>query len=102
MYFQDRVLQFMDRAPERWEQKLSLSEYASLEDAKKRYYKPLFDKYKTKKIRDYDPEYGYFVGWRPIQIGLGNPVAYEYVGYLSARMIDDVFRSNILMERILS
>lgn len=101
MDFIERTLMAMNQAPEGWPQKLSLAEYAVLDDERKRYYGPLFAKYRTKKVRDYDPDYGHFVGWRPIQVGIGDPVGYEYVGYIAAKAIDAALNSNVLMERVL-
>lgn len=97
----ERVLMATNKAPEGWHQKVGLAEYAALDEERKKYYNPLFAKYRTKKVRDYDPDYGHFVGWRPIQVGVGEPIGYEYVGYLPAKAIDAILNSNVLMERVL-
>lgn len=95
------VVSFLNKAPEGWLDKLNLKQYATLDEERKKYYGLLFATYRTKKIRDYDPEDGAFVGWKPIQIGIGNPIGYKYIGYFAARMVDDVLRSNVLIDRIL-
>lgn len=87
--------------PDGWKQNLSVEEYAESGD-KKKHYRPLYAKYRTKKIRDYDFDYGNFVGWKPVQVGIGEPIGYEYVGYFEAHMIDQVEKSNVLMARILN
>lgn len=97
-----RIITSFNRAPDGWKQDLSLSEYNSLDSERRKYYAPLYAKYRTKKIRDYDPDYGNFVGWKPIQVGIGNPIGYEHVGYFAAKMIDSVNNSNVLMSRILN
>jgi hypothetical protein len=102
MNFTNVIALTMGSAPEGWAERLALKGFAELDGERKKYYEPLYAKYRTKKIRDYDPDYGNFVGWRPIQIGLGEPIGYRYVGYFAARMIDDVLRSNVLMARVLS
>lgn len=103
MIFNQRVLDVTlgSKAPDGWKQKVTLKQYAKLDDRQK-YYKPLYAKYRTKKIRDYDPDYGNFVSWRPIQVGIGEPIGYEYVGYIEARLIDQVLSSNVLMDRVLN
>lgn len=103
MMFNDKVLNLslgMD-APAGWKQKVTLKQYAKLGDRQK-YYGPLYAKYRTKKIRDYDPDYGNFVGWKPIQVGIGEPIGYKYVGYWSARLIDQINSSNVIMDRVLN
>jgi hypothetical protein len=102
MIFNDRIDMVMNKAPDGWSQKLSLKQQAKLDEERKKYYKPLFAKYRTKKVRDYDYDTGAFCGWKPIQIGIGDPVGYEYVGYFAARMIDQINSSNIIMKRVLS
>jgi hypothetical protein len=103
MNFSDRVLTTtMGPPPKGWLEKLTLKQYAKFDDERKKYYEPLYAKYRTKKIRDYDPDYGNFVGWRPIQVGIGDPVGYKYVGYWAARTIDQINNSNVLMKRILN
>lgn len=103
MNFNERVLTVTANRtpPEGWLQKLTLKQYAELNNERKKYYEPLYAKYRTKKIRDYD-EYDNFAGWKPIQIGIGNPISYEYVGYWTARTIDQINNSNVLMSRILN
>ncbi len=101
MNFSERIIMANKQAPDGWKQKLSLEEYALIDADKKKYYAPLFAKYRTKKIRDYDPDYGNFVGWRPISVGVGAPIGYEYVGYMAAKMIDNALSSNVLMSRIM-
>lgn len=101
MQFSEQIILAMDRAPTGWPVKLSLRQYAKLDDERKRYYKPLFAKYRTKKVRDYDPDCGHFVGWRPVEIGIGDPIGYKYVGYLAARVIDSIFTTNVFMQRVL-
>lgn len=96
-----QVINFTNSAPDGWAEKLTLKQYYNLDTERKKYYEPLYAKYRTKKIRDYDVETGSFVGWRPIDIGIGEPVGYKYVGYFAARMIDNVMRSDILMSRVL-
>lgn len=100
MNFSERVLTMGMEAPEGWKQKVTLKQYAKLGDRQK-YYEPLYAKYRTKKIRDYD-ECDNFAGWKPIQIGIGDPIAYEYVSYWAARTIDQLNSSNVLTERILN
>lgn len=97
-----QVITSIDRAPEGWLQRLSLGEYDALDDKARRYYEPLFARYRTKKVRDYDPDYGNFVGWRPIQVGVGEPIGYKYVGYIAAQAIDRIMDSNVLTARVLS
>lgn len=99
MNFSDKVLLIGMAAPEGWKQKVTLKQYAKLGDRQK-YYEPLYAKYRTKKIRDYDPDYGNFIGWRPIQVGIGDATTYKYVGYWVARTIDQLNSSNVLTERI--
>lgn len=101
MIFSQRVLMVMNKAPAGWAQKLSLRQYAKLDDERKKYYQPTYAKYRTKKVRDYDFDTGQFVGWRPIDIGIGDPIGYKYVGYLAARAMDQINSSNVLMKRIL-
>lgn len=95
------AISFANKAPEGWKEKLTLDEYAKLEDERKQYYKPLFAKYRTKKVRDYDLDTGKYVGWKETQVGIGEPTGYEYVGYFTAKMIDDILNSNVLMQRIM-
>jgi hypothetical protein len=103
MQFSERVLTAtMGSAPEGWLDKLTLEQYAELDEERKPYYEPLFGRYRTKKIRDYDPDYGNFVGWRPVQVGVGDPIAYKYVGYFAAKTIDAALKSNVLASRILA
>lgn len=103
MNFTDRVLDLTrGRAPDGWPEKLDLEGYSKLDSERKKYYEPLYAKYRTKKIRDYDPDYGNFVGWRPIQVGVGDPIGYRYVGYIAARTIDQVNSSNVLMARVMN
>lgn len=101
MLFNDLVT-FDKRAPEGWKQKLSLSQYNKLDDEKKKYYQPLYAKYKTKKRRSYDYDTGAYCGWEEYQVGIGSPTSYEYVGYFAARTIDQMLNSNVLMDRILN
>lgn len=101
MQFNERIMHIMDKPRDGSKERLSLAEYAELGDDRKRYYAPLYAKYRTKKVRDYDPDCGHFVGWRPIQVGVGEPVAYEHVGYFAARMIDSLYSSNVLTSRII-
>lgn len=102
MIFNNRVLLIMNKAPEGWKQKLTLKQFDKLVKDNKKYYKPLFAIYRTKKIRDYDPETGAYAGWKSVQIGVGEPIGYEYVGYFEAKLIDNLLKSNILMSRILA
>jgi hypothetical protein len=95
------AINFAYEPPEGWKKKVTLAQYAKLGD-KQKYYEPLYAKYRTKKIRDYDIDTGQFVGWRPIQVGIGDPTSYKYVGYFEARMIDQINSSNVLMDRVLN
>lgn len=97
----DAIVSFDKRAPKGWKQNVGVAEYEQLDDRQK-YYEPLYAKYRTKKIRDYDPDYGNFVGWKPIQVGLGEPISYRYVGYFEARVIDQLLSSNVLMQRVMN
>lgn len=98
----DRVMLALYKAPPGYPERLSLSGYEALDDERKRHYEPLYAKYRTKKVRDYDPDYGYFVGWKPVQVGMGEPVGYKYIGYISAKLIDLVMDSSVLTTRILN
>jgi hypothetical protein len=102
MMFNDRVLMIGMEAPEGWKQKLTILQYEKLDDEKKKYYKPLFAKYRTVKHRTYDFDTGQFCGWEPHQVGIGAPIGYEYVGYWAALTIDQLNSSNVLMERVLN
>lgn len=97
----NEVVSFMNKAPDGWREKLSLDEYDNLDDERKKYYEPLFAKYRTKKVRDYDLDYGNFIGWRAIKVGIGKPIGHKYVGYFAAKMIDDTLKSNVLMDRVM-
>lgn len=101
MNFSERVLlTTMGPSPKGWEQNVTLKQYAKLGDRQK-YYEPVYAKYRTKKIRDYD-EYDTFAGWKPIQVGIGEPISYKYMGYYAARTIDQINSSNVLMDRVLN
>lgn len=97
-----RVMMALDKAPTGWPERLFLTEYSALDSERKKYYSPLYAKYRTKKIRDYDLDYGNFVGWKPIQVGVGEPVGYKYVGYVAATTIDRVMDSSVLVKRAIS
>lgn len=98
----DSISMAMDKPLEGWPVKLTLKQYTKLDDDRKRYYGSLYAKYRTKKIRDYDQDTGKFCGWRPIQVGIGEPIGWKYVGYLAAKLIDDTLSSNVLMSRVLN
>lgn len=89
-----------DDCPQR-KVKLSLQEFAALEYGRGKYYAPIYAKYRTKKIRDYDLDTGDFAGWKAIQVGIGECVGYEYIGYFEARLVDSILNSNVLMKRVL-
>lgn len=89
------------KAPDGWLEKISVEDYNLLSAERSLYYGPMYAKYRAKKIRDYDPDYGYFVGWRTIQVGIGDPVGYKYHGYIGARAIDAVLRSSVLTARVM-
>jgi hypothetical protein len=95
------VTMTINKPPKGWPETLTLTQYEKLDDERKKYYHPTYDKYRTKKVRDYDFDTGEFVGWKPIQIGLGAVTGYEYVGYYAAKEIDAILNSNVLMQRIL-
>lgn len=95
------TISLTNKPPDGWKLKLSLKQYDKLDAERRKYYEPLYAKYRTKKIRDYDMDYGNFVGWKPIDVGIGEPIGYKYVGYWSARLIDQVNSSNVLMSRIM-
>lgn len=102
MTFTDKISFVMDKAPAGWKQRLSLFGYDKLDNERKQYYGPVYARYRTKKVRDYDFDTGQFCGWKPVQVGIGVPIGYKYVGYFVAREIDQINRSNILMRRVLS
>lgn len=101
MQFNERVIQTLtDRPPEGWPEKLFTTEYDELDDERKTYYGALYAKYRIKKYRDYG-EYGEFLGWAEMQVGLGNPIGYKYHGVITARIVQSLLNSNVLMTRLL-
>jgi hypothetical protein len=96
-----QAISFINEPPRGWKKSVSLEEYAKLEEDRKKYYMALYAKYRPKKIRDYDPDTGSYVGWKTIQVGIGDPVGYEYIGFFEAHVVDQIFKSNILMQRVL-
>lgn len=96
------LVSFGYKAPDGWKQKLTLAQYAKIDEEKKKYYKPLYAKYRTVKHRAYDIDTGQFCGWEPHQVGIGEPIRYEYVGYWEARTIDQLMTSNVLIDRVLN
>lgn len=101
MDYTNAILTTINRPPDGWPKELSIEEYSTLGTDRRYYYQPIYAKYRTKKVRDYDPDYGNFLGWRPIEIGIGEPTGYKYVGYIAAKAIDQINSSNVLMGRIL-
>lgn len=101
MNFSNNVTTLTDKPPDGWPTVISPIHYAQLDDDTKNYYSPIYAKYKTKKYRDYD-EYGSYLGWAEMQIGIGEPVGYKYHGVIMAKVIDSVLSSNIIVTRILS
>lgn len=90
-----------DRPPADWPEKISVDDFNQLDNERKTYYRALYAKYRTKKVRDYDFESGDFVGWKLIQIGIGEPIGYKYHGSITAKSIQSVMNSNVLAERII-
>jgi hypothetical protein len=101
MNFSDRVLTITMAAPEGWAQELTLDEYPTLPAERRKYYSPLFAKYRQVKRREYD-EYGHFIGWEPHPVGVGDPVGYKYIGVFAAKTLDSLLSTNVLMNRILA
>lgn len=100
MIFNDRIIKMTNKPPEGWPEKISVAEQTVLDVERKKYYSPLYAKYRQVKRREYD-ECGHFMGWEPYPVGVGEPVGYEYVGYFAAKLIDDVLNSNVMMTRIM-
>lgn len=100
MKFNERVTQLTDKPPDGWLSVMSPTEYVKLDNERKNYYSPVYGKYRTKKYRAYD-ECDNFIGWEPMQVGIGEPVSYRYHGKIMAKVVDSVLHSNILMTRMM-
>ena len=101
MTFSDRVTQLTDKPPKGWPKVITPIHYAQLDDDTKNYYGTMYSKYRTKKYRDYD-EYGGYLGWAEMQVGIGEPIGYKYHGVIIAKVVDSVLSSNVMVTRMLA
>lgn len=102
MEFNDRVMATLGPDHER---RLTVEEYAALPVDERPKWLAGYAKYRTKKVRRYehcDLGHEHFLGWEPVEIGIGEPTHYYWSGVIMARAVDDLLSSNVLTQRILS
>jgi hypothetical protein len=92
---------------------LSSEKYAELSSDEQFFYDPLYKKYKTKKVRDYqdcDLGHTHFMGWVEVRTPIGEPISYvrdnsltrQTMKLMKPKIVDSLLESNVLMSRILS
>lgn len=105
MNFSDRVMSITDPpAPKGTAQYITPKQYIALDDKAQRYYRPEWQRYITKRRREYedcDLGHRHFMGWQEYEVGVGKPYRYCWHRPLFPEVIDSVMKSNVLMTRIM-